>query len=710
MLTKLNNFTRGGQMTMHFIRMIGQASKASIKFTIILSVVVYILFFMFFSSPYERYLAKECLIARLQVYFNKDHNYRLIAIETPAGRVGMITAGKFINHDGTLFAVRMVKKAAWQAFGATIISSILILWLVIKIFIARSKKLSNTLAIRGAILVEDQELKKLIKKQNMHSDLTLAGVPLVNRSETQHILFTGTTGVGKSVALTELMDQVRDKNQKAIVYDSDGSFIATYYRPGKDLILNPLDQRSPYWNIWQECRDFADFEAFAESLMPMNLSNSDPFWIKGARLILSAAAFSMRNQNPTTKKLLTLLLTENLENINQQLKNTVAATLVSDKIEKTALSVKATLATYGKSLAYLPDETKFIGYDLGLMSELLIKDGVKTPEINKVYLEHTNNQLKYMVLSPNQEIIEGELNKMELNITITGELTKKFLDHKKKELLKVMAKRGHANAAELFSIRDWVRDDQNTGWLFISTNKEKAAAICPLLSAWLDLAVRSILSLKKKVNRRLWFFMDELPSLYELPSLKEVLAEGRKYGACFVATIQDIHQLRTIYGREAAEALLSFFNTKVCFRTESTESAIWAERAIGYQEIIEIREGFSYGANDIRDGVSLNQERRKTPVVMDTEFMKLNDLEAYLKLPGNFPITKLKFEPTERSDIVDPLIEREIQDMLIEVDNLEKNDRIKDSADDRISNKQNQNRQNKKNFKNRAGEISIQEV
>lgn len=622
-LAKLKEFTRGGQMTMHAWRMIGQASKAVVQFTLILSATVYILFFLCFSNPYGRYLVKELLINEFYLSFNNDNYYKSISIKTPDGRIGSITVGKFISNQDTLSAVRKLKIAAWQALAATIFSSILIFLLVIKIFMARSKKISNIQTIRGARFVEDHLLAKLIKKEAMHSDLKLAGVPLINKSETQHILFTGTTGAGKSVALTELMDQVRGKNQKAIVYDVDGSFIATYYNPDKDLILNPLDQRSPFWNVWQECRDQADFEAFAESLMPMYLSGGDPFWIKGSRLILSSAAFSMRNQNPTTKKLLTLLLTENLEGIKEQLKNTVAETLVSHKIEKTALSIKATLSTYCKSLAYLPEETK---------------------------------------------------------------------------------------AHKLFSIRKWIRDDSNNGWLFISTNKEKASAMRPLISAWLDLAVRSILSLERNIDRRVWFFMDELPSLYELPSLKEVLAEGRKYGACFVATIQDIHQLRTIYGREATEALLSFFNTKVCFRTESTESAIWAERSMGSQEVIEMREGFSYGANDIRDGVTLNQERRKTPVVMDAQVMNLNDLEAYLKLPGNFPVTKIKFNYKKRNDVATPLVAREIKDLLIEGSQSSVAAEKNPDPTCKKDNNQKPNRKNKKVFKNPEKLVGREEI
>lgn len=578
LLDKFKNFITGGQLTVHAWRMAFQAYKAVVHFTLILSAISYIFFFFYFSDSYQRYLTKEFLIQDFWISCLTKHYYQRIQIRAIDGRIGTITAGKFISNPETLSAVKNVKIAAKQALTATIISYVLIFLLVVVIFVMRSKKISNSLIIRGAKLVAPYDLKKLIVKENMASSLKFGEVPLIKNSETQHILLMGTTGTGKSVALTELMDQVRDKHQKAIVYDSDGGFISRYYRDGKDIILNPLDKRSPFWNVWQECQDQADFEAFAESLMPAHLSGSDPFWVKSARLVLSAAAFSMRAKTPTTKRLLTLLLTEDLERLKQQLKNTVAETLVSDKIEKTALSIKATLSTYCKALAYLPDETA---------------------------------------------------------------------------------------ASKIFSIRDWIQDQNQQGWLFIATNKEKAPAIRSLMSAWLDLAVRSILSLPRDLNRRLWFFMDELPSLYELPSLKEVLAEGRKYGACFVATIQDLHQLRTIYGREATEALLACFNTKLCFRTGSEESALWAEHYFGYQEVMEMREGFSYGANDMRDGVTLNQERRKSSVIMSTEFSELKDLEAYLRLPGNFPIAKLKFNHKEKPDLAAPLVARKIQDLLI---------------------------------------------
>ena len=70
---------------------------------------------------------------------------------------------------------------------------------------------------------------------------------------------------------------------------------------------------------------------------------------------------------------------------------------------------------------------------------------------------------------------------------------------------------------------------------------------------------------------------------------------------------------------------------------------------MGTREIIEKKEGYSYGANDMPDGVSINQERRKETIVMDSEFIQLDDLEAYLRLPGDWPVTKVKFDIKERA-------------------------------------------------------------
>lgn len=64
---------------------------------------------------------------------------------------------------------------------------------------------------------------------------------------------------------------------------------------------------------------------------------------------------------------------------------------------------------------------------------------------------------------------------------------------------------------------------------------------------------------------------------------------------------------------------------------------------LGLQEVSEAIENISYGAHQMRDGVSLNDQRREKPVVNPDKLMKLPDLEAYLKVPGDYPVAKVRF-------------------------------------------------------------------
>ncbi|MFM8454894.1 MAG: type IV secretion system DNA-binding domain-containing protein, partial [Gammaproteobacteria bacterium] len=66
----------------------------------------------------------------------------------------------------------------------------------------------------------------------------------------------------------------------------------------------------------------------------------------------------------------------------------------------------------------------------------------------------------------------------------------------------------------------------------------------------------------------------------------------------------------------------------------------------------------SFGANDMRDGVSINPEKRKEPLILETEFLRTPNLMAYLSLPGEFPISKLEFKPTNIESRVPDFIPR----------------------------------------------------
>src|SRR5437763_16367758 len=72
-------------------------------------------------------------------------------------------------------------------------------------------------------------------------------VPLIEENE--GLLLLGDTGTGKSQAIHQLLDKIakRKPQEAVVVYDPAGEFIEKHFDPDKDIVLNPLDARFPYW-------------------------------------------------------------------------------------------------------------------------------------------------------------------------------------------------------------------------------------------------------------------------------------------------------------------------------------------------------------------------------------------------------------------------------------------------------------------------------
>ena len=136
--------------------------------------------------------------------------------------------------------------------------------------------------------------------------------------------------------------------------------------------------------------------------------------------------------------------------------------------------------------------------------------------------------------------------------------------------------------------------------------------------------------------------MDELPAMQKIPSLSMILAQGRKYGACVVAGIQNIAQLDRIYDKSGAQELLDLFRTKFFFAVGDNNIAEYASKSLGEVEIDETKENLSYGSNTMRDGVNINSVQKIKRLVLPDEIKNLTPRTCFVKLCGNYPITKLK--------------------------------------------------------------------
>lgn len=202
-----------------------------------------------------------------------------------------------------------------------------------------------------------------------------------------------------------------------------------------------------------------------------------------------------------------------------------------------------------------------------------------------------------------------------------------------------------------FSLKEYVLSDQKE-WLYITAMPIQRQSLGPLLATWIEIILQGLMMRDiTKTTSNLWIIIDELPSLGKVPSLKTALAESRKYGGCLIAGIQNIHQLKNIYGRNEAHDLLDQFNNRFVFRVGDQETAQITANMLGEQESREAEESLSYGANTVRDGINISTVERKNLLVLPTEIMNLSDLSCYVKLAGNWPVTNVKLKYHKRNYI-----------------------------------------------------------
>ena len=198
-----------------------------------------------------------------------------------------------------------------------------------------------------------KEVARQMKRDGVASDIKIGDLPILRDSEIQNFCLHGTVGSGKSEVIRRLLNYVRARGDMAIIYDRSCEFVKSYYDPAIDKILNPLDSRCAAWDLWKECLTLPDFDNVSNTLIPMG-NKEDPFWQGSGRTIFAEGAYLMRDDKDRSyEKLVDTMLSIKIDKLREYLKSTPAANLVEEKIEKTAISIRAVLTNYVKAIRYL---------------------------------------------------------------------------------------------------------------------------------------------------------------------------------------------------------------------------------------------------------------------------------------------------------------------------------------------------------------------
>ena len=570
---------RGGQTVFHGVRMWGQLLNAGVVLAGALAIAVPAWTLARSTTAYEWYATAILTMAeaKLLVGYAPEHSQN---VRRRDGSFAVLALPDIVASAEAHAIRRRILDAIHAGAAAGLKAAALAIGGFLAWFWVRGAALGRHRRVRGAELVPARVLARRIRPWPSRAldalPLTgrvrpyrIAGVPYPERTETQHTIVSGTTGAGKTVLIADLVEQIRRRGERCVLYDKMGSYTETFFDARRDVLLNPLDARSPRWSPFLEARSPRDFDMMAAALIPQQKDTIDPFWVTAARQLFANGAAVLWAKGVTENRVLVehLLKTE-LTALAQAMEGTVAQSIVDPENPKTALSVRAMLTANLGALEYLPD---------------------------------------------------------------TG---------------------------APFSIRTWVDRDEGGGCLFLTSRGDQHASLRGLISTWLEIAVSALLSLPRDDARRIWLVLDELPTLHQVPSLQPGLAESRQFGGCFVLGVQVASALRDLYGRNGAETVSGLCGTRVVLAAPDRDTAQWSADSLGRAEVEEIAEGVSYGANTIRDGVSLTPKRELRALALPSEIMRLANLEGYLKLPGPVPVAEIRLKYKRRAKAAERFVAR----------------------------------------------------
>lgn len=74
-------------------------------------------------------------------------------------------------------------------------------------------------------------------------------------------------------------------------------------------------------------------------------------------------------------------------------------------------------------------------------------------------------------------------------------------------------------------------------------------------------------------------------------------------------------QLIDIYNRNGEDTIAGTCSTRFVFRCNDTVGDKWTSKGMGNSEMVETFEGISFGASEVRDGVTLSKQRNLRPIV-----------------------------------------------------------------------------------------------
>jgi type IV conjugative transfer system coupling protein TraD len=351
----LGSWTRGGQSIVHNVRMTTQVFFQTVTAGLVLWVIGILWYAFEKSTEYQRYVLTKLVEASFKADAAPGTNDPVL-FKTPAGQqywtsADWLLASQLAKKTLHCFELYLIHGALLS--GVFALAALAVAWFS---FTRTGRGLGSNEYIRGAHFGTVRQVKRELRGQKRGS-FAIGGVPVPDAFEPEHILLCGAPGTGKTNLIVKMLEGIRKQGKRAIVYDTAGTFVEKFYRPGKDIILNPLDKRTAKWSPWGDVPRDYHYDQIAESTIPEK--HGDPFWAKASRGTLVAVLRKLaREGEMLVSVLLDRLLRSKLKDLAAFAAGTDAAAFISLEGERTSAGIQAELASVMRSFSYLDDARK----------------------------------------------------------------------------------------------------------------------------------------------------------------------------------------------------------------------------------------------------------------------------------------------------------------------------------------------------------------
>ena len=169
--------------------------------------------------------------------------------------------------------------------------------------------------------------------------------------EPQSVVVLGDTGAGKTVALMQMIDQIEERGDLAVIHDPKASYLPAYFSSKRgDIVLNPFDVRSPFWNPTDEVSSKHDIETVATAFFP-DVPGKDVFWTESPRKLMTV----FLSKGLSAAEMVRLFETES--QIDSVVAGSRYASLIDPKSPSQRSGVLSELTKLAQVLQWLPEKT-----------------------------------------------------------------------------------------------------------------------------------------------------------------------------------------------------------------------------------------------------------------------------------------------------------------------------------------------------------------